>query len=192
MHSGINALVSDTRICGPATTAAARAGDMLSTLKALRLAREGDVLVIDNQGDPDSAMWGEITTQEAQNRGVLALVVDGRVRDITPIRQMGFPIWARGTSPRVCGRGACGEVNVPISCGGAVVSPGDIIVADADGVVVVPQRQAPTVLRIGRDIMAYEERLLEKVASGASQVDIFALDAQFDELQEAHRARRST
>jgi len=78
MHSGINALVSDTRICGPATTAAARAGDMLSTLKALRLAREGDVLVIDNQGDPDSAMWGEITTQEAQNRGVLALVVAGK------------------------------------------------------------------------------------------------------------------
>ena len=191
MDSGIHAMVSEERICGVATTAATRSGDFLATLKALSLAQPGDVLVVDNQGDPDVSLWGEITSQEAMNRKLSGIVIDGNVRDIAPIRHMGFPVFARGTCPRVNGRGSLGEVNVAISCGGAVVHPGDIIVADADGVVVVPQRQAATVLELGRDIMKYEDQLLATVASGTSQVDIFKLDEQYASLHVAHLKQRS-
>lgn len=189
MDSGMQAMVPGAWICGPACTVACRCGDFLTILKGLEAAQKGDVLVIDNQGSPDTALWGEITTTEAQRRELAGLVVDGRVRDIEGIRRRGFAVFARGTTPKVAGRGSLGEVNVPISCGGVTVLPGDIVVGDADGVVVVPRRKAAEVLRIGQAITAYEEVLQAKVAAGLSQVEIFQLTEQFEALRRAHLTR---
>ena len=185
MDSGIQALTG-SRICGPACTAVTTTGDFLPVLKALHAAQRGDVLVIDNQGNPDTALWGEITSAEAQLKGLAGIVLDGLIRDIAEIREMGFPVFARGTTPRVAGRGSLGEVNVAARCGGTVVHPGDIIVGDTDGVVVVPLRKAAAVLSRAQSIVDYEEVLRRQVAEGVSQVEIYNLDEQFESLRKAH------
>jgi regulator of RNase E activity RraA len=182
MDSGIQAMIPGSRFCGPACTVSTRAGDFLATLIGLQAARSGDVLVIDNQGKADVALWGEITTTEAQRKGLAGLVVDGNIRDIEGIRRRNFAVFARGTVPRVVGRTSLGEVNVPIQCGGVVVRAGDIIVGDADGVVVVPKEKAETVLQLALDIVDYEEKLLEKVSKGLTQVEAFSLIEQFETL----------
>lgn len=186
IHSGIQAMWPGARVCGPACTVATRGGDFLATLKGLDAAQRGDVLVIDNQGSPDTALWGEITTAEAQRKGLAGLVADGNVRDIDGIRKRKFPVFARGTTPRVMGRGSLGEVNVPVQCGGAVVSPGDIVVGDADGVVVIPQGKVAEILKLALDIVAYEDNLLKKVMKGLKQVEFFSLNDQFASLHKAH------
>ena len=185
MDSGIQALAG-SRLCGPACTAVTSTGDFLPVLKALYAAERGDVLVIDNQGNPDTALWGEITSAEAQLKGLAGIVLDGLVRDIAEIREVGFPVFARGTTPRVAGRGSLGEVNVAARCGGTVVHPGDIIVGDTDGVVVVPLRKAAAVLSRAQAIVDYEEILRSQVAEGVSQVEIYNLDEQFESLRKAH------
>ena len=187
MDSGIQALLTGSRICGPACTAVTPTGDFLPVLKALRAAERGDVLVVDNQGNPDTALWGEITSTEAKLKGLAGLVLDGLVRDIAEIRELGFPVFARGTTPRVAGRGSLGEVNVTVRCGGTVVHPGDIIVGDSDGVVVVPLRKAEAVLSRAQSIVEHEKVLRSRVASGVSQVEIYNLDEQFESLREAHK-----
>ncbi len=186
MDSGIRAMSPGARICGPACTVSTRAGDFVATLLGMDVARPGDILVVDNQGKTDSAMWGEITTAEAQRKRLAGLVVDGNVRDIEGIRKRKFPVFARGTVPRVAGRSSLGEVNVPIQCGGAIVRPGDIIVGDADGVVVIPLEKAETVLKLTLDIVDYENKLLANVSKGLTQVEIFSIDKQFEDLLKGH------
>ena len=187
MDSSIQALQPGWKICGPACTVSTRAGDFLAILHGLQLAQPGDVLVISNQANPDVAVFGEITSTEARLKGLAGLVTDGRVRDSEGIRKLGFPVFARGTTPRVAGRGSLGEVNVPVSCGGVVVEPGDVIVADADGVVVVPRLKAPQILRLAENILNFEEDLVGKVRQGMSQVEFFKLDEQFQALSTAHQ-----
>ena len=187
MDSGIQAMTPGTKICGSACTVAIRTGDFLAILQGLHAAQPGDVLVVGSHGSPDVAVFGEITSTEARVKGLAGLVADGRVRDIEGIRKVGFPVFARGTSPRVAGRGALGEVNVPIQCGGVVVEPGDIVVGDADGVVVVPRHKAAEILRLSRDILRFEDALVAKVRSGLSQVEYFKLNEQFKALYRAHR-----
>lgn len=191
LDSGIRA-VSGTNLCGPAATVSCRGGDFLAILRGLDAAQPGWVLVIENVASSDTAMWGEITTAEAQRRKLAGLVADGLVRDIEPIRRRGFPVFARGLTAKVAGRSSLGEVNVPISCGGVAVCPGDIVAGDADGVVVIPARKAQAALRIAEAIMSYEEELLRKVESGISQVEIFELQEQFESLRRLHSAREQS
>jgi len=186
MDSGIQAMYPAARICGPACTVSTRGGDFVATLIGLGVAQAGDVLVIDNQGKNDTALWGEITTAEAQRKGLAGLLVDGNVRDIEGIRKREFPVFARGTVPRVVGRTSLGEVNVPIQCGGVVVEPGDIVVGDADGVVVVPKEKAEEVLRLGLEIVDYENKLLDKVLKGMTQIEMFSIQEQFEALLKGH------
>lgn len=196
MTSGIHAVAEGLRCCGPACTAVTRNGDFLPVLRALHAARAGDVLVIDNQGDSDTALWGEITTTEAQGKGLAGVVVDGLVRDIEGICAKRFPVFARGQIPRVGGRASLGEVNVPVRCGGVVVHPGDIVVADSDGVVVVPREKAALVIEAAERIHAFEEDLMHRVSLGESQVDIFRLEEEYDtlyaKLQNGYRVERTT
>lgn len=182
MDSGVRMMVPGKNLCGPAVTAATRAGDFVPVLKALQVARSGDVLVIDNQSRPDTAMWGEIITMEAQVKGVQGVVVDGLVRDIAGIRRRGFPVFARGTTPRVAGRNNLGEVNVVVQCGGVAVTPGDIVVGDGDGVVVIPMRKAHEVLAGARAILDFEVGFKRKIEAGHSQVELFELDRLIEDL----------
>ena len=182
MDSWIRMMVPGKNLCGPAVTVATRAGDFLAVLKALQVARRGDVLIIDNQSRPDTAMWGEIVTMEAQVKGVQGVVIDGLVRDIAGIRRRGFPVFARGTTPRVAGRNNLGEVNVVVQCGGVAVTPGDIVVGDEDGVVVVPKRKAREVLIGARAILDFEDGFKRKIEAGYSQVELFELDRLMEDL----------
>ena len=140
------------------------------------MAEDGDVLVVDSQARPDTANWGELTTIEAQGKGVRGLVVDGLVRDIAEISALKFPVFARGTTPRVAGRNNLGEVNVAIHCGGVSVSPGDIVIGDQDGVVIVPGRKAYEVLSGAEAILELEAGLRKRIQGGETQVNIFELD----------------
>lgn len=132
-------------VVGPAVTVRARAGDNLMICKAIMLCQPGDVLVVTSPGGTDNALWGGVLSTLAAKRGIAALVTDGLVRDVAEMRRAGVPIWAMGllpTGPTFDGKG---EVNTTISCGGVVVNPGDVVVADEDGVVVVPRELAAQV-----------------------------------------------
>ena len=129
----------DHRLCGPACTVKVFPGDNLMVHKSLDVARPGDVVVVDAGGSPMNAVLGDLVSIKAKHRGIAGFVVDGLVRDLPGIRELNFPVFARGvTSIGPLHRGP-GEINFPICCGGVVVNPGDLVIADIAGIVVVPR-----------------------------------------------------
>ncbi|WP_457012124.1 RraA family protein [Geodermatophilus sp. SYSU D00965] len=138
----------ELRLIGPACTVKVFPGDNLMVHKALDLANPGDVLVIDASSSMMTAVVGDLVSTKARHRGIAGIVVDGLVRDLDGILALGdFPVFARGTTPLGPLHRGPGEVNFPVSVGGIVVNPGDVIVGDADGVVVVPQESAESMLQ---------------------------------------------
>lgn len=133
-------------VAGPAVTAACTLADNLMMHAALRLAKEGDVIVVE-AGHSLGAQWGELVTRAAMSRGLMAAVIDGPVRDVDAIEDLGFPVWSTIVSPLGASKHGLGGVNCPASCGGVAVEPGDIIVADGDGVVVVPRNSVEEIVR---------------------------------------------
>ena len=129
----------EERLVGPACTVRCFPGDNLMVHKVLDVARPGDIVVIGAGGVRSNAVLGDIISTKARHRGIAGFVVDGLVRDLPAIRDLDFPVYARGTTPIGPLHRGPGEINYPIACGGVVVSPGDVIVADAAGVVVVPR-----------------------------------------------------
>lgn len=137
----------ELRLLGPACTVKVFPGDNLMVHKSLDLANPGDVLVIDASSSMMTAVVGDLVSTKARHRGIAGIVVDGLVRDLDGILALGdFPVFARGTTPLGPLHRGPGEVNYPVSVGGIVVNPGDVVVGDADGVVVVPQGSAASVL----------------------------------------------
>jgi RraA family protein len=129
----------DRRLIGPACTVKVYPGDNLMVHKALDIAKPGDVVVVDAGGSSENAVLGDTISMKAQHRGIAGFIVDGYVRDLAAVRSLDYPVYARGeTLVGPLHRGP-GEINYPICCGGVVVSPGDIIVADTGGVVVMPR-----------------------------------------------------
>ncbi|MBB3087071.1 methyltransferase [Geodermatophilus sabuli] len=138
----------ELRLLGPACTVKVFPGDNLMVHKSLDLANPGDVLVIDASSSMMTAVIGDLVSTKARHRGIAGVVVDGLVRDLDGILALGdFPVFARGTTPLGPLHRGPGEVNYPVSVGGIVVNPGDVIVGDADGVVVVPQESADSMLQ---------------------------------------------
>ncbi|NPC57220.1 RraA family protein [Caenimonas soli] len=127
-------------MAGTAVTARSRGGDNLTYLRALEFCRPGDVLVIDAGGDLNNAVVGGILSFYAASIGVTGVVIDGAVRDVAEIRERTFPVYARGVTHRGPYKDGPGEINVPISVGGMVVNPGDIVVGDQDGLLAIPQQ----------------------------------------------------
>jgi RraA family protein len=127
------------RLCGPACTVKVFPGDNLMVHKSLDVARPGDVVVVDAGGSTLNAVLGDLVSMKARHRGIAGFVVDGMIRDLPGIRELGFPVFARGvTSIGPLHRGP-GEINFPICCGGVVVNPGDLVIADTAGIVIVPR-----------------------------------------------------
>ncbi|WP_345790834.1 RraA family protein [Devosia litorisediminis] len=134
---GLRPLHKSGQLCGAALTVRTRPGDNLVLHKALDMAEPGDVIVVDGGGDVTNALIGELMIAHAKKRGVVGIVIHGAVRDSQAIAEDTFPVFAQGITHRGPYKDGPGEINVPVSIGGMVVSPGDLVVGDADGVVSV-------------------------------------------------------
>jgi regulator of RNase E activity RraA len=170
MHSAIKP-TTDVRFVGVALTVKLYPGDLVDCLDALKVAGEGDVIVVDACGDTETSIWGGLMAGLCQQKGVVGAVVDGAIRDTDEIKALGFPICTRAIVPRsthspYSGRMEPIEVNVPITCGGVPVNPGDIVLADEIGVVVVPHEEAGEVLERAREQAANEEKTRKRIQEG--------------------------
>lgn len=158
MDGGIRAVWTGARLAGPALTVWVRAGDNARIHEAIALASSGDVLVVNAQGSLTHAVFGELMALTCQARGLAGIVVDGAVRDAAALAVAGFPTFARGACASGPLKDGTGEVGFPTACGGVVCAAGDLVVADGDGVVVVPLGDAETVLERARQIDAWERQ----------------------------------
>ena len=141
-------------------------GDNLMVHKALDIVQPGDVIVVDAGGSPMNAVLGDLVTTKAKHRGVAGLVVDGLIRDLPGICEVGIPVYARGTTPIGPLHRGPGEINYPISCGGTIINPGDVIVADTAGIVAVPRDVVAVVLQRLKEHAAKQADYLASVQRG--------------------------
>jgi regulator of RNase E activity RraA len=153
-------------LAGTAVTVRTRAGDNLAILQAFDICRPGDVLVIDADGDIANALVGGIMTFYAATVGVAGMVLDGAIRDVAEIRERPFPVYARGVNHRGPYKDGPGAINVPVSVGGMAVCPGDIVVGDQDGLVVLSRDEAPTVIEKALLQKQKEEETMQAIREG--------------------------
>jgi RraA family protein len=154
------------KLLGSAFTVRTRPGDNLIVHKALDMLEPGDALVVDAGGDTTNAIFGEIMTRIAINNGATGIVVDGAIRDAATFAETGFPCFARGATHRGPYKDGPGEINVPITVGGAIVRPGDVVFGDADGVVVVPLEEAEELAEKVRKIVEKEAVMMREIDEG--------------------------
>lgn len=177
MERTIKPLARGMKICGPAFTVKAQAGDNVMILKAMREARPGDVIVVDCGRCPESGPFGELAAAECQTKGLGGFVTTGSVRDTAEIIAMGFPVFSSGVSIVGTVKESLGLINHPISAGGVIVHPGDIILGDDDGIVVIPLAGAADALEKSDARMEKEAKTLEKIRAGGSIFDIYGYAA---------------
>ena len=152
------------KVVGPALTVKARPGDNLMAMKVIDLAQPGDVIVISSDGEANLSVWGGIMSMMAAKRGIAAVVTDGVVRDIAQCREADLPIWATGLTPVGPTKLGPGQINQATSCGGVIVNPSDVILADEDGVVVVPRDELEAVIARSHERIAKEDAWLARIA----------------------------
>jgi len=157
---------ANCRMSGPAVTLRVHTADILMVGIALSQCPKGSVLVIDGQGELNTALWGEITTLSARLKGLQGVVIDGAIRDLYKIRRDKFPVFARAVVPNAGGAQYAGEINVPVQCGGAIVHPEDWVVGDEDGVVVVPRERLEMEIDATRRLAIVEKKIAKEVARG--------------------------
>lgn len=182
LDPAIRPVYAAAKLCGVALTVQCHVGDNLMIHKAVSIARPGDVLVVDIRNDGRSGAWGEILTTAALARGVVGLVINGAVRDAEAIERRQFPVFSRGLAVGATMKKNLGLINHPISCGDVIVSPGDLVLGDRDGVVVVPREQCEEVLAAS---VAREERervLMGRLEKGATTLELLALEKVLADL----------
>jgi 4-hydroxy-4-methyl-2-oxoglutarate aldolase len=160
---------------GPALTVRCRPGDNFALHRAIEAAGPGDVLVADYAGSIDSGPFGEIMALACRLRGIAGLVIDGSVRDSASIAALGFPVFARGLNIRGTTKRDRGEVGGPITLGGVRIERGDLVVADADAVIVLPAGDAEAALAAGDVRAAAEARMMERLRAGETTLQILGL-----------------
>lgn len=167
---------------GTAVTVRTRPGDNLAIHRAFDFCRPGDVLVIDGGGDLTQAVMGEIMAIYAESIGIVGVVLDGALRDVSVIRAHDFPMYARGVNHRGPYKAGPGDVNVPVSVGGMVVSPGDIVVGDEDGVVAIAQEAANAIIEQAQIKGRKEAEMIRAIKEG--RLDRSWIDAQEAKMRE--------
>jgi 3-hexulose-6-phosphate synthase/6-phospho-3-hexuloisomerase len=174
MHN-IKSMVQGQKMAGPAVTVQNFEGDWAKPVEAIDAAKPGDVIVIYN-GSEHVAPWGELATLSCINKGIAGVVIDGAVRDIDDIRALGFPVFARNTVPNAGEPKGMGEINVEITCGGQTIRPGDYIMGDDNGVVVIPKERAYEVARRAVEVSKTEKRIREEIKRGKTLSQVLYLE----------------
>ena len=180
MQPQMRALFPTARVCGQAITSFNFPGDNLMLHAAFRVAEAGDILVLTNGGSPQGALWGEIATYYSQIRKLGGAVIDGATRDTLQITEMGFSVFASHISVSYPGKRGPGAVNVPVVVAGATVNPGDLIVGDADGVIVIPPYQVEIAVRNAEARMAKEAEIKRRLDEGQTLYDVAGMKALFE------------
>jgi len=168
LDGGVRALWKGARVAGRARTVWVPRGDNLALHRAIAVSRPGDVLVVNGGGDTSRALLGELMAERAKRRGVLGIVADGVLRDVGELEKIGFPAWARGACPAGPYKNGPGQVDVPVAVGGVVVRPGDLVVGDDDGVIVIPAAEAASSLLGGRAVEADEAQRRAAILAGTA------------------------
>ncbi|MCZ7392925.1 MAG: bifunctional hexulose-6-phosphate synthase/ribonuclease regulator [Candidatus Methanoperedens sp.] len=171
----IHQICPGTKMAGRAVTVATFPGDWAKTVEAIGIAREGDVIVIYN-GSPHIAPWGELATLSCINKGVAGVVIDGAVRDVDDIRRLNFPVFATSVVPNAGEPKGFGEINAEIQCGGETVKPGDFIVGDDNGVVVVPKERGYEIARRAVEVEKNERRIRDEIKRGKTLSEVLYLE----------------
>jgi 4-hydroxy-4-methyl-2-oxoglutarate aldolase len=170
------------KVAGPAVTVSCHPGDNLMIHASIEVCKPGDVLVVVTTSESTDGMFGDLLGTSCQAHGVAALIIDAGVRDTAELTAIQFPVWAKAISPQGTVKASPGSVNVPVVCAGILVNPGDVIVGDADGVVVVPRATAADVAKAGQQRVAKEEKTRERLAAGELGIDYYGLRAKLKEL----------
>jgi 4-hydroxy-4-methyl-2-oxoglutarate aldolase len=184
----IRPIQDGTVVAGAAITVSCHPGDNLMIHAAVEVCRPGDVLVVTTTSPSTDGMLGELLATSLRAHGAVAVVIDAGARDVAALRAMAFPVWARAISPQGTVKASPGSVNVPVVCAGIIVHPGDAVVADDDGVVVVPRERAQTVLAAGQQREAKETQTRARLAAGELGIDLYGLRARLAELGVSYQA----
>ena len=169
-------------LAAPAVTVSCHPGDNLMIHAAIEVCRPGDILVVAPVSESSDGMFGELLATSCQSHGIAGLVIDAGVRDVAELTRMRFPVWSKAISAQGTVKATAGSVNMDVVCAGAIVHPGDVIVADADGVAVVAREDAAEVARLSAQRLAKEQRTRERLRAGELGLDIYGLRARLAEL----------
>src|SRR2546425_12904876 len=170
------------KAAGAAITISCHPGDNLMIHAAIEFCREGDILVVTTTSESTDGMFGELLAESARAHGVVGLIIDAGVRDVRDLTEMQFPVWSKAVSAQGTVKATPGSVNVAVICAGTTVRPGDVIVADADGVVIVKKETAAEVARLAAERFAKEQKTRERLKAGELGVDFYGLRAKLSEL----------
>ncbi len=171
----IKPLLPGLRLAGPAKTARIVPGQNAAIHRAVHSALPGDILVVDGAGATTFGPFGDLLAECCKMKGIAAAILDSAIRDSAEIRDLGFPVFSRGYHPAATAKDDPGDIDIEVDCGGVRVRPGDIIVADDDGVVVVPHDMAATIVVQAKQVVDNEETIRNRVLAGESTFEIFSL-----------------
>lgn len=181
MDAGIHAVAHGMRLCGPALPIRCQPGDNLTLHAAIAVAQPGDVIVADVADFAEAGHWGEILTVAAQARGIAGLVINGGVRDVDAAQQRNFPVFSQAVSMKATVKRVFGAINVPIVCGGVAVRPGDLVLGDDDGVVVIASDHVETSLHAADEREDREAEVMRRLQQGELTLDILGFRKVLDE-----------
>jgi len=173
LDPGIRPIQHGARIAGSAVTVSCAPGDNIMVHAAIEVIEAGDVLVVATTSPSSHGMFGELLATSVMAKGCVGVVIDAGVRDVSDLRRMGLPVWSRAIHAAGTAKASPGSVNVPVECGGVTVGPGDVMVADDDGVAVVERGRVAEVLEAARDRLEREEEVRARLAAGELGVDFY-------------------
>ena len=182
MRSYMRPIYPTARVAASAVTVSCQPGDNLMIHAAIEVCQPGDALVVTTTSESDDGMFGELLATSCRAHGIVGLFIDAGVRDVADLTSMNFPVWSKAISAQGTVKASPGSVNINIVCAGAIVHPGDVIIGDQDGVVIVRREAAAEVARLDSERVAKEQKSRERLRAGELGVDFYGLRAKLAEL----------